>query len=43
MVDDATLLHANAFHMAVVAEPLVAAVSRISAAGGGTISGIRRV
>ena len=33
MRDDATLLHANAFHMAVAAEPVREAVERISAAG----------
>ena len=33
MRDAATLLHANAFHMAVAAEPLREAVGRISAAG----------
>jgi cell wall-associated NlpC family hydrolase len=33
MRDAATLLHANAFHMAVAAEPLREAVERISAAG----------
>ena len=33
VVDPATLLHANAFHMAVVKEPLAAAVQRIAASG----------
>jgi cell wall-associated NlpC family hydrolase len=33
MRDAATLLHANAFHMAVAAEPLREAIGRISAAG----------
>ena len=33
MRDAATLLHANAFHMAVAAEPVREAVERISAAG----------
>jgi cell wall-associated NlpC family hydrolase len=33
MRDAATLLHANAFHMAVTSEPFVEAVARISAAG----------
>jgi cell wall-associated NlpC family hydrolase len=33
MRDAATLLHANAFHMAVAAEPLREAIERISAAG----------
>jgi cell wall-associated NlpC family hydrolase len=38
MRDAATLLHANAFHMAVAAEPLRDAVERISAAGGEVIA-----
>ena len=33
MRDAATLLHANAFHMAVAAEPVREAVARISASG----------
>jgi cell wall-associated NlpC family hydrolase len=33
VVDQATLLHANAFHMAVVKEPLAQAVQRIAAMG----------
>jgi hypothetical protein len=33
MRDAATLLHANAFHMAVTSEPYAEAVARISAAG----------
>jgi cell wall-associated NlpC family hydrolase len=33
MRDAATLLHANAFHMAVTSEPFIEAVARISAAG----------
>jgi len=40
--DAATLLHANAFHMAVAAEPLRGAVERISAAGSEVIA-IRRL
>jgi cell wall-associated NlpC family hydrolase len=39
--DPATLLHANAFHMAVAAEPLREALERISAAGSEVIA-IRR-
>jgi cell wall-associated NlpC family hydrolase len=35
MADAATLLHANAHHMAVAAEPLAGAAARIAAAGGG--------
>lgn len=35
MLDDRRLLHANAHHMAVAAEPLAAAAARIAAAGGG--------
>ncbi len=42
MRDAATLLHANAFHMAVAAEPLRGAVERISAAGSEVIA-IRRL
>ncbi len=40
--DRATFLHANAFHMAVVIEPIGDAVARIRAAGG-EVSGIRRI
>jgi hypothetical protein len=40
--DGATLLHANAFHMAVAAEPAAEAVARI-AAGGSPITAIRRI
>jgi cell wall-associated NlpC family hydrolase len=36
------LLHANAFHMAVVEEPLAAAVARIAASGGGAVTARRR-
>lgn len=39
--DGATLLHANAFHMAVALEPIAGAVARI-AAGGGAISSVKR-
>ena len=37
MRDDATMLHANAHHMAVASEPLAPAAERILAAGGGPI------
>jgi cell wall-associated NlpC family hydrolase len=40
--DAATLLHANAFHMAVAIEPIADAVARI-AAGGGAIAAVRRL
>lgn len=40
--DRATFLHANAFHMAVVVEPIDDAVARIRAAGG-EVSSIRRI
>ncbi len=40
--DGATLLHANAFHMAVAVEPIVEAVARI-AAGGSAISAVKRL
>jgi cell wall-associated NlpC family hydrolase len=44
MLDGATLLHANAHHMAVVAEPMAAAVARIAdAAGGGPVLLRRRL
>ncbi|MEO1549658.1 MAG: NlpC/P60 family protein [Pseudomonadota bacterium] len=43
MVDGHTLLHANAHHMSVAAEPLVEAEARIAAAGDGAITGCRRV
>jgi len=42
MTDAVMLLHANAFHMQVVAEPLAAAQKRI-APGGGAIRSIRRL
>ena len=42
MLDTATLIHANAFHMAVTAEPLAEATSRI-AEGGGEPTGFRRL
>ena len=42
VVDPAALLHANAFHMAVVREPLAAAVQRIAAAGS-PVRGVKRL
>ena len=41
--DAGTLIHANAFDMAVVREPLGPAVARIAAAGGGPVTARRRV
>jgi Bacterial dipeptidyl-peptidase Sh3 domain/NlpC/P60 family len=38
MRDENTLVHANAFHMAVAVEPIAAAIARISAAGSEVIS-----
>ena len=43
MQDAEFLLHANGYHMAVVREPLVQAVARIEASGGGPITTRRRV
>jgi cell wall-associated NlpC family hydrolase len=43
MTDSKTLLHANAFHMEVFAEPLDQAVTRIEAAGRGAITSIKRL
>ena len=40
--DNATLIHANAHHMAVAIEPIVEAIARIRAAGSETTS-IRRI
>ena len=40
--DRASLLHANAFHMAVAVEPLAEALARIRAAGG-EVTGVRRL
>ena len=42
MCDGLSLLHANAFHMAVTLEPLAAAVSRIKASGSGEVVALRR-
>jgi len=43
MLDADRLIHANAYHMAVAVEPLSAAISRISAAGGGGPTALRRL
>ena len=43
MLDPERVLHANAHHMAVVAEPLAAACVRIEAMGAGAITGRRRL
>lgn len=44
MMTSATdIIHANAFHMAVVIEPLAEAVARISSRGGGEPTGYRRI
>jgi cell wall-associated NlpC family hydrolase len=40
--DSASLIHANAFHMAVAIEPLTEAVARIHAAGS-AVTGVRRI
>jgi cell wall-associated NlpC family hydrolase len=40
--DPATLIHANAFHMAVAVEPIAAAIARIRAAGS-EVSSLRRL
>ena len=42
MVDDTRLIHANAYHMQVVVEPLLYASGRITDAGGGIPMAIRR-
>ena len=42
MLDAGTLIHANAHHMAVVAEPLEEAAARIEGAGGGPVTALRR-
>jgi hypothetical protein len=41
--DEATLLHANAYHMAVASEPTAAAIARIGATGGGEVTSVRRL
>lgn len=43
MLDSETLLHANAHHMRVVAEPLAGAAARIAAQGGGPVTARRRL
>ena len=43
MVDEATLIHANAHHMATAYEQLEAATLRIAAQGGGPVTARRRV
>jgi len=43
MMDDRTLIHANAFHMKVAQEPLATAKVRILASGGGKITAIKRL
>ncbi len=40
--DGATLVHANAFHMAVAVEPAAEAIARI-AAGGSAVSAVKRL
>ena len=42
MLDAVMLLHANAHHMAVAAEPLAYAAERIAKAGGGPVTAIKR-
>ncbi|TVQ55161.1 MAG: peptidase P60 [Rhodobacteraceae bacterium] len=42
MLSPTRLLHANAFHMAVVAEPFAEAAARIEATGGGAVTARRR-
>ncbi|MFM2355204.1 MAG: hypothetical protein RLZZ528_940 [Pseudomonadota bacterium] len=41
-LDAVTLIHANAFHMAVAAEPVDACVTRIAESGGGPLRAVRR-
>jgi cell wall-associated NlpC family hydrolase len=43
LADAGTLVHANAHHMAVAAEPFTAALARIAASGGGPLTARRRV
>ena len=43
MLDADTLIHANAFHMAVTAEPLAEAIERITVSGGGEPTAYRRL
>ena len=41
-VDAENMIHANAFHMSVVCEPITPAIARISQTGGGPVTSIRR-
>ena len=43
VVDPNTLIHANAFHMAVVYEPLQDAINRIEAQGDGSVTARKRL
>lgn len=43
LVDADTLIHANAFHMAVAVEPLLPAIKRIAGQGGGPVTARRRL
>lgn len=43
MVDDARIIHANSWHMAVAVEPLAEAITRIAGLGGGDPTGFRRL
>ena len=43
MVDEQTLLHANAHHMAVAYEPIDAAITRIAAQDGGPVLAHKRL
>ena len=43
MLDEVTLIHANAFHMTVAAEPLAEAVARVMGSDGGEPTGYRRL
>ena len=43
MLDEARLIHANAWHMAVAIEPLAEALERIARRGGGDPTAFRRV
>ena len=43
MRDEATLLHANGWHMKVVSEQLAEARARIAASGGGEVTSTRRI
>ena len=43
MVDDTTMIHANAHHMCVALEPVDAAIKRIAAQGDGDVTGHKRL